>query len=68
MEKVLLLSPSTQPLRGTSAMVQSMYCVKCKKKVNVEDSAVTKEKTSKGKPMLRAKCPGCGTKMAKFTK
>ena len=49
-------------------MVQSMYCVKCKKKVNVEDSAVTKELTSKGKPMLRAKCPTCGTKMAKFTK
>jgi DNA-directed RNA polymerase subunit RPC12/RpoP len=45
-----------------------MYCVKCKKKVNVEDPAITKEVTSKGKPMLRAKCPACGTKMTKFTK
>lgn len=49
-------------------MVQSMYCVKCKKKVEVEDNAVTNEKTSKGRSMLRAKCPVCGTKMAKFTK
>jgi hypothetical protein len=37
-------------------------------KVDVEDSTITKEATSKGKPMLRANCPTCGTKMAKFTK
>jgi hypothetical protein len=49
-------------------MAQSMYCVKCRKKVDVEDGVVTREKTSKGKPMLRAACPACGTKMAKFTK
>ena len=49
-------------------MVESMFCVKCKKKVNVEDSTVTKSKTSRGQPMLRAKCPGCGSNMAKFTR
>lgn len=49
-------------------MPQSMFCVKCRKKVTVPDSAVTREKTKKGRPMLRAKCPSCGTNMAKFTK
>lgn len=49
-------------------MSQSMYCVKCRKKVEVEQSAITRENTSRGKPMLRARCPICGTKMAKFTK
>jgi len=49
-------------------MVQPMYCVKCRKTVEVEESAVTKENTSRGKPMLRARCPICGTKMARFTK
>jgi len=45
-----------------------MFCVKCKKKVQVDDKDVKKEKTSKGRNMLRSKCPACGTNMAKFTK
>lgn len=45
-----------------------MFCVKCKKKVVVDDKNVKREMTSKGRPMLRAICPNCGTKMTKFTK
>jgi len=45
-----------------------MYCVKCKKKVTVDDKNVKREMTVKGRPMLRAICPQCGTKMTKFTK
>ncbi len=45
-----------------------MYCVKCKEKKTVPDSATTKAKTSKGRNMLRSICPTCGTKMTKFTK
>ncbi len=45
-----------------------MYCVKCKEKKTVPDSATTKAKTVKGRNMLRAICPTCGTKMTKFTK
>jgi len=45
-----------------------MFCVKCKKKVQVDDKDVKNEVTTKGRKMLRAKCPACGTNMAKFTK
>ncbi len=45
-----------------------MFCVKCKKKVVVDDKNVKREMTSRGRPMLRATCPHCGTKMTKFTK
>ncbi|MBS7625511.1 hypothetical protein KEJ51_00470 [Candidatus Bathyarchaeota archaeon] len=45
-----------------------MFCVKCKKKVTLDDSAVSKETTAKGRPILKANCPQCGTKMTKFTK
>ncbi len=45
-----------------------MFCVKCKKKVTVDDSAVKREMTVKGRPILKAICPNCGTKMTKFTK
>lgn len=45
-----------------------MFCVKCKEKRTVDDSTVTKEKTAKGRNMLRGICPVCGTKMTKFTK
>jgi len=36
--------------------------------VVVDDKNVKREMTSKGRPMLRAICPNCGTKMTKFTK
>lgn len=45
-----------------------MFCVKCRKKVTVDDAKVRKEKTVKGRNMLRAVCPECGTNMTKFTK
>ena len=45
-----------------------MYCVKCRKKVTVDDGAVRRETTTKGRPILKAICPECGTKMTKFTK
>ena len=45
-----------------------MYCVKCKAKKTVHDSQTKLEKTVKGRNMLRAICPTCGTKMTKFTK
>ncbi len=45
-----------------------MFCVKCKKKVTVNDTDVTRDKTVKGRNMLRSVCPVCGTKMTKFTK
>jgi predicted RNA-binding Zn-ribbon protein involved in translation (DUF1610 family) len=45
-----------------------MFCVKCKEKKTVQDDSVTKEKTAKGRNMIRAVCPTCGTKMVKFVK
>jgi uncharacterized protein YlaI len=45
-----------------------MFCVKCKKKVTVEDSCVKRELTVKGRPILKAVCPVCSTRMTKFTK
>ncbi|HXX73031.1 MAG: DUF5679 domain-containing protein [Candidatus Bathyarchaeia archaeon] len=45
-----------------------MFCVKCKEKKTVPDDQTTMEKTAKGRNMLRATCPTCGTKMTKFTK
>ena len=43
------------------------FCVKCKQKVKVLDSDVTSEVKSNRK-LLRAKCPNCETRMAKFGK
>jgi len=45
-----------------------MFCVKCKEKKTVPDDQTKMEKTAKGRKMLRATCPTCGTNMAKFTK
>ncbi len=45
-----------------------MFCVKCRKKVSVDDNAVQKETTSKGRILLRATCPVCGSKITKFAK
>lgn len=42
----------------------TMYCVKCRAKKEVEDT--TRETAKNGKPMLKAKCPDCGTGMTKF--
>ena len=45
-----------------------MYCVKCREKKTVHDHQTTMDKTTKGRNMMRAICPTCGTKMTKFTK
>jgi len=43
------------------------YCVKCRKKVEIESEKITSE--DKGnKRLFRGKCPICGTKTAKFGK
>jgi hypothetical protein len=41
------------------------YCVKCKKK-GVEIVDAKKTTTSKGKPMMKGKCPHCGTTVCTF--
>lgn len=42
----------------------TMYCVKCRAKKDVEET--TQETAKNGKPMLKGKCPTCGTNMTKF--
>lgn len=44
----------------------TMYCVKCRAKKEVDESTTTKETAKNGKPMLKSKCPDCGTGMTKF--
>jgi len=53
---------------GRECSLAEMFCVKCKQKRTVPDDQTTMEKTAKGRNMLRATCPVCGTKMTKFTK
>lgn len=45
-----------------------MFCLKCRRRVEVKDSELKEERTSNGRKMLRGLCPNCGTKLAKFTK
>ena len=54
--------------KGRECSLAEMFCVKCKEKKTVPDDQTTMEKTAKGRNMLRATCPTCGTKMTKFTK
>ena len=54
--------------KGRECSLAEMFCVKCKEKNTVPDDQTTMEKTAKGRNMLRAVCPTCGTNMAKFTK
>jgi len=58
---------SIQKGEGNVSLAE-MFCVKCKEKKTVPDDQTTMEKTAKGRNMLRATCPTCGTKMTKFTK
>jgi DNA-directed RNA polymerase subunit RPC12/RpoP len=44
-----------------------MYCLRCRKKVEVEDEKIELTNTNKRK-LLRAKCPECNAGLAKFTK
>jgi DNA-directed RNA polymerase subunit RPC12/RpoP len=51
-------------------MAEEFFCVKCKKKVKVENFE-KKEVAAKGgkkRTALTATCPTCGTKMFKFVK
>jgi hypothetical protein len=54
--------------KGRGCSLAEMFCVKCKEKKTVPDDQTTMEKTAKGRNMMRAICPTCGTKMTKFTK
>jgi hypothetical protein len=54
--------------KGREYSLAEMFCVKCKQKRTVPDDQTTMEKTAKGRNMMRATCPVCGTKMTKFTK
>jgi|GEM_PF-1324693 len=54
--------------KGRECSLAEMFCVKCKEKKTVPDDQTTMEKTAKGRNMMRATCPTCGTKMTKFTK
>jgi DNA-directed RNA polymerase subunit RPC12/RpoP len=45
-----------------------MYCLKCRKKVAIDDANVQRGTTTKGRPLLKSACPACGTKVMKFTK
>jgi hypothetical protein len=47
-------------------IMTTMYCVKCRAKKDVDDTSVTRETAKNGKPMLKGKCPTCGTGMTKF--
>ncbi len=40
------------------------YCMKCGKKVTIQDPRP--EKTKKGKPITKGKCPKCGTTVCKI--
>ncbi|MEW6142680.1 MAG: DUF5679 domain-containing protein [Chloroflexota bacterium] len=40
------------------------YCVKCRKKVEVQDAKAVTLKN--GRPATRGKCPNCGTKVFKI--
>ncbi len=40
------------------------YCMKCKKKVEMED--VTMTKTKRGTKMAKGKCPHCGTTVCRI--
>lgn len=42
------------------------YCVKCKKKVTVPDSEAERAVAKNGRPLLKGKCPECGTGVNRF--
>jgi len=48
---------------GGEKMIEG-YCVKCKKKVEMQDIKITK--TSKGVEMRKGKCPNCGTTVCRI--
>ncbi|MFH1327733.1 MAG: DUF5679 domain-containing protein [Candidatus Bathyarchaeota archaeon] len=45
-----------------------IFCLKCKKKVTVQDDKVKKGRSKNNRPLVRAECPTCGSKLAKFVK
>jgi len=40
------------------------YCVKCKKKVEIQDAVETK--TKRGARMYKGRCPECGTTVCRI--
>jgi hypothetical protein len=49
---------------GQREMEFEGYCVKCREKRTVAEGEVTK--TAKGVPMVKGKCPKCGTVVTRF--
>jgi len=50
-------------------MSENFYCVKCRKKVDVENYQKTSFKGKGGmRNAITGKCPVCGTKVVKFVK
>ncbi len=45
-----------------------MFCLKEKKKVEVDEKDLKEERLPNGRKMLKGICPSCGTKLSKFTK
>jgi len=52
--------------RKGGELVTTAYCVKCRKKVNIQNERPTKLKS--GRTALAGTCPNCGTKVMRFTK
>ncbi|MEM2942884.1 MAG: DUF5679 domain-containing protein [Candidatus Bathyarchaeia archaeon] len=44
-----------------------MFCLKCRRKVTVDDSSVD-ESSVNGRRMMRASCPECNSNLARFVK
>ncbi|WP_455281910.1 DUF5679 domain-containing protein [[Eubacterium] cellulosolvens] len=44
-----------------------MFCLKCRKKVDVDNKKID-ESSINGRKMLRASCPQCNSGLAKFVK
>ncbi|MBS7622730.1 hypothetical protein KEJ39_03535 [Candidatus Bathyarchaeota archaeon] len=44
-----------------------MFCLKCRRKVTVEDSSVD-ESSVNGRRLIRASCPECSSNLARFMK
>ena len=68
MPQTMKATSSARVSVGGGCFMAEMFCVKCKEKKTVPDDSVTKGKTKKGRNMIRAVCPTCGTKMVKFVK
>lgn len=59
-------SPKRSRSRSPYSKQMQGRCLVCKKTVNISGGKITK--TSKGQPMIKGKCPKCGTTVVSFLK